>query len=309
MIEKKQKQFAFPYQEKDFFKNLLDHSFDGIYFVDSERKILYWNKGAEEISGYRDGNVIGFYCYDHILQHTNKNGKNLCLDGCPLVEAIKEDHPVRIKFYLHHRSGKRVPVESQVSPVKNVEGDTIGAIATFRDVVAYEALEKANSKIKKLIGIDPLTRIANRRRVFETLKHEMIRSQRYHTGLSLIMVDIDHFKKVNDRYGHLVGDRVLKVVAKILKRYTRKSDLVGRYGGEEFLLILPQSNRKQATIVAEKLRTAISSYKFKGISDPLHASFGVTVLKRTDDLDGLVARVDDALYRAKKDGRNKVRSL
>lgn len=306
MKKENQKQFAFPYQEKDFFKNLLDHSFDGIYFVDSERKILYWNKGAEAISGYRGSEVTGSYCHDHVLQHTNKNGKNLCLDGCPLLDAIREDRPVRIKYYLHHRSGKRVPVESQISPVKNAGGDTIGAIATFRDVVAFEALEKANNKIKKLIGIDPLTRVANRRKVFETLKQEMIRSQRYHSGLSMIMVDIDHFKKVNDRHGHLTGDRVLKAVAKILKRYTRKSDLVGRYGGEEFLLILPQSNKKQATIVAEKLRAAISAYRFKGLSDPLHASFGVTVLKRTDDLDELVARVDSALYQAKKDGRNRV---
>ncbi len=154
-----------------------------------------------------------------------------------------------------------MPVESQISPVKNAGGDTIGAIATFRDVVAFEALEKANNKIKKLIGIDPLTRVANRRKVFETLKQEMIRSQRYHSGLSMIMVDIDHFKKVNDRHGHLTGDRVLKAVAKILKRYTRKSDLVGRYGGEGVLLILPPSHKKKATHVGGKLRGATPPYR------------------------------------------------
>ena len=167
------------------------------------------------------------------------------------------------------------------------------------------ALEKANQELSVLSVTDKLTQIYNRVKLDSVLQLEVSRAKRYKPNLSIIMLDIDHFKRVNDVFGHVVGDSVLVSVATILQNSIRETDTVGRWGGEEFLIILPQTGHEQALEVAEKIRQLISSAQF-AIVGRLTASVGVTRYSTEESEEQILARADAALYEAKKTGKNRV---
>lgn len=153
---------------------------------------------------------------------------------------------------------------------------------------------------------DPLTGLPNRTAYDEHIATELERWGRYKQGFSIAVADLDHFKKINDSYGHLAGDKVLRLVGRILSRQSRRSDTVTRYGGEEFVIIMPGTDTRAATQAAEKLRKAIESSPFNFYGKPVSVtmSFGVSQIQGDDDLDRLFARADKALYKAKQNGRN-----
>jgi len=167
-------------------------------------------------------------------------------------------------------------------------------------------------KLERLANFDSLTGLYNRRAILGKL-HELINlANRYKEDFSLVMLDIDHFKRVNDRYGHLTGDEVLEKIAALIRRNIRDTDTVGRYGGEEFIIILPQTNLSSAWGVAERLRTIIEKAEMK---DPAGTVFAITVSQglagweRDEDATSLISRADEALYKAKEKGRNRVQIL
>jgi diguanylate cyclase (GGDEF)-like protein len=168
--------------------------------------------------------------------------------------------------------------------------------------------KRAEREIHILATTDSLTGIANRREFSLILGTEMNRARRYGTPLSLAMYDLDHFKRVNDTWGHDAGDVVLQSVTRLVKQHIRSADVPARWGGEEFMVLMPQSDLSAAASAAEKLRQAVASHRF-GKAGNITASFGVTGLAPQDDFNSLLKRVDDALYQAKARGRNRVETL
>ncbi|MBF0573165.1 MAG: diguanylate cyclase [Desulfamplus sp.] len=166
-------------------------------------------------------------------------------------------------------------------------------------------LREKNRELELLAITDRLTGICNRLKLDEVFEHERVRSERYGLDFSVILMDIDHFKRVNDTHGHQVGDTVLVEISHILMEYLRKVDVPGRWGGEEFLVICPETNGDNACFIAEKLRFTISSFNFS-VVNKITASFGVTAYRSGDDVKTMMARADAALYRAKENGRNRV---
>jgi len=171
-----------------------------------------------------------------------------------------------------------------------------------------DELREKNKCLEELSNTDGLTKVANRRYLMELTELEFMRAQRYQTWLAFVMCDLDHFKALNDRHGHQVGDHALITVATILREGLRKPDIVGRYGGEEFALILPETNTEGAIFVAERYRTMIEDIKFTSTNEPLKltASFGVVGYPNPDidSVDALIRKADEALYAAKEAGRN-----
>ncbi|HAY22138.1 MAG TPA: GGDEF domain-containing protein [Desulfobacterales bacterium] len=161
-------------------------------------------------------------------------------------------------------------------------------------------------RLQQLMRTDPLTGLANRRFFNETLITHISLAQRHGVPLSLVISDLDHFKSINDTYGLTVGDTVLQGFAEILKRNARMEDLAARYGGEEFIVLLPHTDKEGARFYAERVRQDLQSRVFTEISGPVTASFGVSQLTFEDDADTFVRRVDQAVYRAKDNGRNQV---
>lgn len=173
-----------------------------------------------------------------------------------------------------------------------------------------DELKNSNRLLLELSQTDSLTHLFNRRHLMDVLKNELNRSQRNQTDCSLILADIDHFKKINDCFGHQKGDEILVCVAELLKDQSRPYDLAARYGGEEFCLILPETELEEALDVAERIRKKTEILKFDSASEGLNLtmSFGVaSYSKETEEsLDDLIFRADKALYQAKDDGRNRV---
>lgn len=175
-------------------------------------------------------------------------------------------------------------------------------------VLVVTQRKRAEEEIHLLATTDSLTGIANRREFVRILEGEVDRARRYGVPLSLAMYDLDNFKRVNDTYGHDAGDDVLQAVTSLVKENIRAVDVAARWGGEEFMVLMPQSDIQAARNAAEKLRLAIAGHCFDKI-DRLTASFGIAVFEPQDDLNSLLKRVDDALYRAKELGRNRVEIL
>ena len=167
-----------------------------------------------------------------------------------------------------------------------------------------QELKMANARIQKIMDTDPLTGLLNRRSFRKILKKNMFFARRHNFPLALLMVDIDHFKKINDTFGHDVGDQVLKQLAKILPRSCRTEDIVARFGGEEFVVLLPGTNASSATAWAERVRAKIENARIRRVSWKVTASFGVTELLPSDTEQSFIQRADEALYAAKRKGRN-----
>lgn len=161
----------------------------------------------------------------------------------------------------------------------------------------------------KLLSItDKLTGIFNRLKLDESLNNEFNRSSRFKNNFGIIIVDIDYFKKINDTYGHQVGDQVLIQFAKLLKQNIRKIDILGRWGGEEFMIICPETDFQGTIKLAESLRQIINKYDFPNIGT-FSASFGVSIYDNDENIDKVIARADNALYKAKANGRNRVEAI
>ena len=166
-------------------------------------------------------------------------------------------------------------------------------------------LEEARQRVEELLRVDPLTGVANRRRLEEALDAEIEEGGRYAAPFSVIMVDLDHFKQVNDRYGHVVGDVTLQQAAHALATHVRRVDLVGRFGGEEFLIVSPHTGVADAGRLAERLRAVLEVQEMP-FAGRITASFGVAEWRAGESRAELVGRADAALYRAKEKGRNRV---
>ncbi len=211
-----------------------------------------------------------------------------------------------------------IPLVSQLQPLgllvlasktKNFFARTEAQpLESVADIFAA-AIQNAHyvQRVKQLAFLDGLTGIFNRRYLETRLNEEIERSRRYDTILSVVMVDVDHFKRLNDEFGHLLGDEVLRQVACLLSQLLRKSDVVCRYGGEEFVVLLPQTSTEQTLLVAEKLRHAIEEWKFPGVPRAVTISAGVaTSPDHATTRDQLLKAADNALYTAKQTGRNRV---
>jgi diguanylate cyclase (GGDEF)-like protein len=172
-----------------------------------------------------------------------------------------------------------------------------------RKLIAQQ--QALHAKIERMAAEDSLTGLYNRRKINELLQREIERSDRYKKDFSVIMMDIDNFKQVNDRHGHLAGDELLKMFAQILLDTIRHTDEVGRWGGEEFVVLCPETNMNGASSLANKIRQRLDSSLFNDYGNQT-ASFGVACYQQGDTLDSIIGHADEALYIAKNTGRNRV---
>lgn len=180
-------------------------------------------------------------------------------------------------------------------------------IASRKDSELRRLIEERTRELEELSVTDPLTKLYNRRKIDKILATEIEQARRYNLSFSLILIDIDYFKKINDSYGHLVGDLVLQRLSKLFASNIRKTDMVGRWGGEEFLIISMEKDLKKVLIFVEKLRTLVDNHHFETVGN-ITCSFGVSHFTQDDSIDSLLRRADVALYHAKNAGRNCVKT-
>lgn len=289
----------------DFYK-ILENLHDGLYFTDLKRNIIYWNKAAERLTGFSAAEVIGKSCANNILCHVDEDGCNLCENVCPLSRTIASGQPQTSEIYLHHKQGHRIPVSVRVSPRFDDQGKVIGGIELFTDISHREVTELRLKELQQLAMLDHLTRMANRVYLERELKVRLEEHRRMQVPFGVMFIDIDHFKQVNDTYGHDIGDEVLKLVADTLLSNARPFDLFGRWGGEEFIGIIRNISQTNIEQLANRLRALIAASYLDKTDPPVSvtASIGVTLATPEDNINRLLKRADTLLYQSKANGRN-----
>lgn len=296
-------------EDRQMVLEVLKQIYDGVYIVDRSRKILFWNNGAERITGYREEEVLGHRCSDNILMHVTEKGVNLCLHGCPLHMTMEDGLHREMEVFLHHREGYRLPVIIRVSPLKDRDGEIVGAVEVFSDNRKLYKTRRKLQAVEKEANLDPLTEVYNRRYGEKALSIRLeAMNQLDLPPLGILFMDIDHFKKVNDNYGHDTGDRVLKMVAQTIRNILRRDDILCRWGGEEFLLGIPSCSMEELKQVAERIRVVVSSCSLDGPKGSIRVtlSLGGVLARKEETLAGLVDRADQIMYRSKRGGRNRV---
>lgn len=306
-------------------QQIVDGSSVATFVIDQDHVVTHWNKACAVLTGTPAQQVVGtkeqwraFYSAERPVM------ADLILDG-----ALQKDvdrfyhgkfHPSALiegayeakDFFPHFGDGGRW-LYFTAAPLHDTDGRVIGAIETLQDVTdqhrAEEALRQSEERYRLLSITDGLTGLFNSRHFYAELKNEMARAERYERPLSLVMLDVDNFKRFNDSYGHLEGDRVLECLAGVIRNCLRREDSGYRLGGEEFAILVPETEVAQAALLAERLRATFADQCFTPIPGEKacsSVSIGVTQYRPQEGTSALIRRADEATYRAKHQGKNRV---
>ena len=294
------------------FLDTIFHSIrDPFVILDCNYTIVRANRAYSALKNVGLGDLIDRKCYE-----VTRNRSAVC-DDCIVAKTVRTGEPSSKEKKVPSRHGTEEWIEIYTYPIINEEHEVTHVIEYVRNITdrkrADEQRQLFIQELEMLSSVDALTGLLNRRMLYDRLRHEIERVRRYKVDLALMFCDLDYFKEINDTHGHKVGDEVLKMVAGILKKSLRTSDIVGRYGGDEFLIVLPQTSLKGAHDLAERIREAVQEMRYEvyeGQSVGTTMSIGVTYYTGGEtDVDALINRIDTALYVSKRAGKNQVYSL
>ena len=288
------------------------------FVIDRDHIITHWNKALESLTGLPAMDMIGTHnqwkplyaskrplMADLIVENTPEEAMVSFYAGkCRKSTLIEAAYEIEDYFTEFGADGKWLYCTA--APLTNGSGEITGAIETLQDITEQKL---AAERYREMSITDSLTKLYNSRHFFRQLGYEVERAKRYNTPLSLILLDIDNFKGYNDAYGHLEGDEVLKALADVLRKDLRVSDTAYRYGGEEFTLLLPETDSGKALIAAERLRRDFESQvltPLPGTEAHMTISIGVSQYFQGEDPSEFLKRVDEGMYEAKKQGKNRV---
>jgi len=271
---------------------------------------------TDEMIRITDKDAIITYVNEAFVAHTGYKAVELIGQSSSILKSGEHDKDFYQKLWNRVLSGKTYRgilinkkkdghnyyEEQTITPIFDKNNNIKNFVVTSQDITQRVTMEE---ELKKLATIDSLTSIYNRYKINEEIDIEITRVSRYDESFSLVMLDIDYFKLVNDTYGHDIGDYILQELSSIVSRYIRASDRFGRWGGEEFMLILPQTNKEEALLTANKIREIIENYPFKHV-EKLTVSIGVSIYDGVENKLDILKRVDNALYISKENGRNMV---
>jgi diguanylate cyclase (GGDEF)-like protein/PAS domain S-box-containing protein len=289
---------------EDFYRELLDSVSDGVYLVDSGRRITVWSRGAERLTGFAEAEVLGRRCSDSILNHVDETGRPLCGRRCPLAATLRDGQAREVHAFMHHRDGHLTPVHLRANVMRDADGRLVGAAETFSDDSLLHATRTLADELRAEAETDPLTRLANRRALDLELERRVLRWERLGEPFSLLFADIDRFKSVNDELGHETGDQVLRVVGDTLAAAGRRDDFTARLGGEEFVVVVGATST--AGVAAERRRALVARARVPGHRRRITVSVGAATVRQGDTVESILQRADQLMYAAKAAGRNRV---
>ena len=289
------------------YREIIGHMREGAYFTDTDRRILFWNQAAESITGYKEEEIVGIQCENTPLKHIDGEGNLICVEGCPLHRAIIDGQHKKHDVFVKHKDGHRVAVTVGTFPVKE-NGVIIGAIEVFgpASLVIYD--DELITQLASSAMNDKLTGLPNRRRVENFIDLRLREMLRYHYKVCVVFMDIDHFRDLNNNYGHDAGDAVLRTVSKTIMDMTRNTDMFGRWGGEEFVGIYTIKDDSDTFLIGEKIRSLVENTKveYEGVTLSATVSIGATMARAGDSPETVVKRADELMYQSKQSGRNRV---
>lgn len=306
---------------------LLDALENGVMIIDEEGSIHYWNRWLEINTGHDNDEICGQKLQDLYPQIDyptlqRKIRTTLRLNSPTFYDTTFQNRFISIKrMKISASLLPYMQLQVTISPYLNEHKMVMVSVYDISDLYELRIelqhkmaeierlnvlLEEENKRVKTLAVTDPLTTLYNRLKFDEVFRVMLLRENwEPNNTFAIMLIDIDHFKKVNDTYGHLIGDQILVMVAEILRITLRVGDIVARWGGEEFIVLTPNVNESKALIAAEKLRSTIESMKIPNVTQ-VTASFGVTLYRKGDTQQKMLQRADEGLYQAKANGRNAI---
>lgn len=289
---------------------LLEAMNDAAIYVDFDGRVLTWNRAAERLTGRHAAAMLHQAVSAEVIGLKSLSGGQLIEERCPIRQALRSQVALNQNLILVHVDGRSMPVNFNTLLVHNASRDLCGAIFMIRDASEKADLEERVQNLHEIATTDNLTNVSNRAGLSRFLPEFVASHIESSLPGSLIICDIDHFKRINDTYGHPAGDEALICFAAVLKQLARSGDMVARYGGEEFVILCANCDNAAATSRAEDIRRAIEATPVAALrSQCLTASFGVTEILPGDNDETLLARADRALLFAKDSGRNRVVQL
>ncbi len=285
----------------------MESLYDGFYLVDAELKFVIWNDGAQRLVGQPAERLLDRVWTGHTLCYADLDGRELDADELPLRQVLRSGKATTRHMKLLSAAGCWTEIELQSIPLIDDAGELCGVAEMFRDKSRNELGPREYRDLQRSANRDPLTGVANRNELRTQIGNLLAASIKddWNVTFSLIMVDVDHFKQINDRFEHETGDRVLIETARLLSQETYSGETVGRYGGAQFIIVCPGASGEQVLQRADRIRLAFSALRLEETGDwPLTGSFGVTHAASGDTVDGLITRADKALYRATHAGRD-----
>ncbi len=279
------------------FEAVVDSLETGVYLVDQHRKIMYWNHGAERISGYKRQDVIGRFCRDDLLVHCDENEKQLCGAACPLVECMRDGQPREAALYLRHREGHRVPVHVRAIPLRDRNGVIVGAGELFEERSFLPETDRRRDDLAKYGCKDESTELPNQALMTSYLRERLGLFTAHAIPFGVLLIEPERLQLFQSAYGHEAVRAILRVVGHTLKNTLRPTDYLGRWKGNRFLGILPGCTENFLETVAHRLKATVGGSRISWWGDRLSITIRVAgaAIAAEDTVESLLERVETAM--------------
>jgi len=295
-------------RDDSFFANLAANMPCGVFVVDREKNIRYWSPAAEAITGVRADEAVGADLWRDVLKLVDNEGAALPAEDCLVTATLGDEKTRFFECQLTNDDGMRVPVALQLRPFRGANGDIEGVVGILSENAALASARRRIEELEALSLIDPLVKLGNRLYVEMNILARLNELRRYGWPFGFVFMDVDHFKLINDKFGHETGDKMLVTVAQALQSQARPFDVIGRWGGDEFCVLVVHAGREQLRPIAERYRTVIEQSSFQKGSEVVRGtvSLGATLAMPDDSVDTLYRRADQLMYQSKAAGRNRL---
>ncbi len=295
---------------KDYInKHFLNSLHEGVYIVDCSRKITFWNKAAEEISGFKAAEVVGSRCSDDILSHVDASGRNLCTGSCPLAAVVLDGVERDVDVFLRHKDGFRIPVAIRVKQLLDAEGEVCGGIEMFTNLSNQTVNKRREQELRVMGYLDEAIGLPSKEYIEKEVYLRLLDYESSGMGFGILMIGVDSYRQILARYGSKLGGRALKMVASTLNNNTRPFDVFGSFGSGCFLGVLRNVDIDFLPIIGMKLKLLLDNSYL--IIDNEHkfsvsVTIGGTVARQRDNTPELLERVLEVVEIGKERGGNVV---
>lgn len=291
-----------------FYEILLNNLLEAVNLLDPDLNVIFWNQAAEKLTGYSESEVLGKPCPKNILLDIEDSGLSLCKHTCPVKQALKDGKTYQAEAYLQHKEGYRLPVIMQIIPILSKKGEMIGALETYIETSPKLTVPQSQEDLQRMNLLDPLTSLGNRPYLEIHINSRLEEMKKFGLSLGVLFIDLDDFDMINETYGSVVGDKIIKMVSQTLGNNVRFFEVVGRWDGEKFVAVLLNMDLSKLDLVANKLRLLVEQSNFREQDKVLKTtvSIGATLAKSSDTSASLIKRAQDLANQSKHKGKNLV---
>lgn len=290
------------------YQNLLDNLYEGVYYVDLNRKIKYWSKGAEHITGYKSEEMIGRYCNHNLLSHTSLEGDPLCETGCLMRQSLTTGTYCKTEVFLKHKKGHRIHVSVRIAPMYDTKGNIIGATQVFTNNEFYLTQKGVNTDESYALYYDKLTKLPTQFNMKQKIKTKIQEFRRYGWNFGLILLELDDYVEYKRKLSHSELDDLIVSLAKYLRKDLRPFDTVSHWQSNQFMVMIINIKPEYLRVVAERLSNSAKKKGLHQIKKNADITFSVGAAMTTEgiSIEELLEKVNKLKNKGREQGGDKI---